>query len=63
MHQGEETKMSNDFLRGMSEAFNLFPQEREATVLLPYCSDEEAFRNDLEQVGYDMRAAIQSHDR
>jgi len=36
---------------------NLFPAERDS-IFLPMYSDEEAFRQDLEQVGSDMWAAI-----
>jgi hypothetical protein len=51
--------MSKEFLRGMSEAINLFPRERGGVrVLLPTYSNEDAFRKDLEQVGADMYSVI-----
>ena len=47
----------NFLLEGISRSMNLFPEKRESIYSPPY-SDEEAFRQDLEQVGSDMRIAI-----
>lgn len=55
--------MNKNFLRGMSEAINLFPREREDNVSLPVYSNEEAFRKDIEQVGSDMYSAIKSVEK
>jgi len=55
--------MSKSFLRGMKNAFNLFPLERKVIVSLPQYSNEEALKKDLEQVGADMHFAIMSMEQ
>lgn len=55
------------FLRGVGSVINLFPTER-APIKFSYLSsrilsDEEAFREDLEQVGADMFCAIKIIDK
>lgn len=52
--------MNNSFLAGMGSAINLFPMDRSIDLPLPPHSDSEAFQKDLEQVGADMRSAMQS---
>lgn len=54
----------NSIFRGMG-SINLFPEERsiDCSLNLPrILSDQEAFRNDLEQVGQDMWNAIGKYD-
>ena len=53
--------MNRDFLRGMGQSMNLFPQER-GDLLFSALPDEEAFKKDLEQVGADMFSAIKAID-
>jgi hypothetical protein len=50
----------NSFLRGVASALDLFPSEKERTIHVSIQSDDEAIKQDLEQVGNDMFFAIKS---
>ena len=52
-------KFSNDFVRGFSSIFNLFPNDADrVNVEIPRETDIEAIEKDWEQVGKDMYEAI-----
>lgn len=53
--------MNHNFIRGICSAFTLFPRERKKLSFVP-CTDQEAFENDLKNVGDDMYYAIQVVD-
>lgn len=47
-----------DFLRGVGSVINLFPSDRNIT-LLPKHSDTDALRSDWEKAGKDIQLAIE----
>ena len=49
-----------DFLRGVTSVINLFPPDRDVT-LLPTHSDTDAIKSDWEKVGKDMQSAADKY--
>ena len=46
------------FIEGMGSIITLFPQDEKTVFSIPSSSDEEAIRNDWQQVGDDLRFVI-----